>query len=99
MHKSETHCQELTGKTAVAINNNILKQLFVTVQNNNLKVCMKHCIDIGYRLRGRLLDALRGTNHCSLLNKDLLPPTKSSISMFVAHCFPHICSYSGYLIM
>ena len=44
MNKQETKCQELTETIAVVLDNNHLQQLFVSMQKNNIKICMKYAL-------------------------------------------------------
>jgi hypothetical protein len=44
MHKPETKCEELSTKTAAALGNNELQKLFVSVQLNNIQLCVKYAI-------------------------------------------------------
>ena len=50
MYKADANCYELTEKTATAIDNDTLKHLFVSTQQNNLMLCIKYavtkCVDI-----------------------------------------------------
>jgi hypothetical protein len=41
MDIAENNCPELTEKTADAINNSSLHQLFLSTQMNNLDLCVK----------------------------------------------------------
>ena len=41
MHEIEKQCSELTEKTAEALDNEVLKGLFITTQRNNLDLCIK----------------------------------------------------------
>ncbi|KAM6493818.1 hypothetical protein JOM56_010179 [Amanita muscaria] len=45
MHKSETQCPELTIKTAEVIDDPRLRRLFVSVQRNNINLCIKEAIN------------------------------------------------------
>ena len=42
MHEIEKQCPELTEKTAEALDNEVLKGLFITTQRNNLDLCIKY---------------------------------------------------------
>ncbi|KDQ53136.1 hypothetical protein JAAARDRAFT_183441 [Jaapia argillacea MUCL 33604] len=44
MDKPLNQCPELTEKTAAAINNTTLQQIFITTQANNLKLCISRAI-------------------------------------------------------
>jgi hypothetical protein len=44
MHKPETKCEELSTKTAAALGNNELQKLFVSVQLNNVQLCVKYAL-------------------------------------------------------
>ncbi|KAM6493755.1 hypothetical protein JOM56_010116 [Amanita muscaria] len=45
MHKADKQCAELTEKTAEVINDTTLRRLFVSVQKNNIKLCIKEAIN------------------------------------------------------
>jgi hypothetical protein len=44
MDKEATTCSELIERTADAIDDDALKLLFVTVQTNNLDLCIKYAV-------------------------------------------------------
>jgi len=44
MHKPETRCEELSTKTAAALGNNELQKLFVSVQLNNIQLCVEYAL-------------------------------------------------------
>jgi hypothetical protein len=44
MHREDSSCSELTSHTAKAMKNDILVQFFVSVQQNNVNVCIQHAI-------------------------------------------------------
>ncbi len=44
MHKQDNMCPELTEKTAEALDNEVLKHLFISTQKNNLDICIKYGI-------------------------------------------------------
>ncbi len=44
MNKLNANCSELVEKTAASLNNDILQQLFVSTQQNSLKVCIQYAI-------------------------------------------------------
>jgi len=44
MHKPETKCEELSTKTAAALGNNELQKLFVSVQLNNIQLCVEYAL-------------------------------------------------------
>jgi hypothetical protein len=44
MYKVDANCNELTEKTAAAIDSSTLLLLFVSTQQNNLGLCMKYAI-------------------------------------------------------
>ena len=44
MYKADANCYELTEKTATAIDNDTLKHLFVSTQQNNLMLCIKYAV-------------------------------------------------------
>jgi len=44
MDKPETTCRELTETVATVLDNDNLRQLFVSTQQNNLEICMKYAI-------------------------------------------------------
>ena len=46
MHHKEVQCSELTTKTAEALDNKTLQQLFISTQKNNLNLCIEY--DIQY---------------------------------------------------
>ncbi|KAG8937228.1 hypothetical protein FRC03_008253, partial [Tulasnella sp. 419] len=45
MHRPDSNCNELTEKTAAAMDNVTLKKLFVTVQRTNLRLTARYAID------------------------------------------------------
>jgi len=45
MHKPETKCEELSTKTAAALGNNELQKLFVSVQLNNIQLCVEYALE------------------------------------------------------
>ena len=44
MHKKEKNCPELTLETANAIDDVSLHQLFISIQKNNLDLCVKSAL-------------------------------------------------------
>ena len=44
MHKKEKNCPELTQETANAIDDASLHQLFISIQKNNLDLCVKSAL-------------------------------------------------------
>jgi hypothetical protein len=44
MHKPETKCEELSTKTAAALGKNELQKLFVSVQLNNIQLCLEYAL-------------------------------------------------------
>ena len=44
MHKPDKNCSELTQETANAIDDSTLQQLFVSMQMNNLGLCVKSAL-------------------------------------------------------
>ena len=44
MHEIEKQCPELTEKTAEALDNEVLKGLFIITQRNNLDLCIKYAL-------------------------------------------------------
>ena len=44
MQKRESNCSELIEKTADSLSDETLKLLFVSVQQNNLKLCVKYAV-------------------------------------------------------
>ena len=44
MHRPENNCPELTEKTASAIDDATLYQIFVSTQKNKLDLCVKSAI-------------------------------------------------------
>ena len=44
MHEKEKQCSELTKKTAEALDNEVLKGLFITTQRNNLDLCIEYAL-------------------------------------------------------
>jgi hypothetical protein len=45
MQKVQTSCNELIEETAQAIDNQSLKLLFISVQQNNIDLCVKSAIE------------------------------------------------------
>jgi len=45
MHLAEKNCLELTEKTANAIDDPSLRQLFISTQKNNLNLCVKAALE------------------------------------------------------
>lgn len=46
MHKKNTKCKELIEQTAHALNDDAIKLLFVSVQQNNLDICIKYAMEL-----------------------------------------------------
>jgi hypothetical protein len=44
MHKPDAKCEELSTKTVAALGNKELQKLFVSVQLNNIQLCVKYAI-------------------------------------------------------
>ena len=44
MQKEDTDCSALINETAAAIDNDALKLLFVSVQQNNLDLCIENAL-------------------------------------------------------
>jgi hypothetical protein len=44
MYKADANCNELTEQTADVIDNDTLKLLFVSTQQNNLGLCIRYAI-------------------------------------------------------
>ena len=46
MREKASDCKELIDKTANALNNDILKLLFVSVQQNNIDICIRYSVQL-----------------------------------------------------
>ena len=44
MYKADANCYELTEQTAIAIDDDTLRLLFVSTQQNNLMLCIKYAV-------------------------------------------------------
>ena len=45
MYKADANCDELMEKTATAIDSGALLRLFVSTQQNNLRLCIQYAIE------------------------------------------------------
>ena len=45
MHKPEANCEEIVEKMALAITDHDLQVLFVSTQQNNVKICSRYAIE------------------------------------------------------
>jgi len=45
MNKDDADCEPLIERTAGALDNEVLKQLFVSTQQTNLEVCIKYAVE------------------------------------------------------
>ncbi|KAK7026309.1 hypothetical protein R3P38DRAFT_2528891 [Favolaschia claudopus] len=61
MRKENSHCHDLIEKTANAINDKALRLLFVSVQQNNINVCIKYAITRRLIFRIPSLDMVKRT--------------------------------------
>ncbi|KAJ7771177.1 hypothetical protein B0H14DRAFT_348680 [Mycena olivaceomarginata] len=52
MRAPASNCYELIEKTANALSDDTLQLLFVSVQQNNIDLCMRHVVDEVLKLRG-----------------------------------------------
>lgn len=44
MDKAEAKCPELTAQTAAVLDDEVLQQLFVSMQQNNLELCIEYAV-------------------------------------------------------
>jgi hypothetical protein len=44
MQKETTSCDELIKRTSAALDNEVLRRIFVTTQRNNVELCIEHAI-------------------------------------------------------
>jgi hypothetical protein len=45
MDKNDADCAPLMKRTAETLDNEVLKQLFVSTQQTNLELCIKHAVE------------------------------------------------------
>jgi len=52
MRKDESNCGELIEKTANVLDDDRLKLLFVSVQQNNIDICIHYALRFGMEIEG-----------------------------------------------